>query len=84
MLPALARRTIVSGDSMKKKPPRGSIRETNPSDQEIEPTVEIMQLALVDASQDGTGYDPYNTRCLTPASRTRPKTDVWQTNRKRS
>ena len=69
---------------MKKKPPRGPIRETNPSVEDIEPTVEIMQLTLVDASQDGTGYDPYNTRCLTPASRMAPKTDVRQSNRKRS
>lgn len=68
---------------MKKTPPRGPIRKTTLSDNDIEPTVEIQQLALVDAKPDGAGYDPYNTRALTPASRVRPKMDVWQSKSKR-
>jgi hypothetical protein len=68
---------------MKKKPPRASIRETDPSENDIEPTVEIVQLALVDARPDGSGYDPYNTRCLTPASRVPPKMDIWKAKSKR-
>ena len=68
---------------MKKTPSRALMRKTSPSENDFEPTVEIPQLALVDAKQDGAGYDPYNTRALTPASRVRPKMDVWQSKSKR-
>lgn len=70
---------------MKPQKPRGPTRDPELSDEDIEPTVEIKELALVDPSQDPKGgYDPYNTRSLTPASREAPKIDVWLSNRKRS
>jgi len=69
---------------MKPQKPRDPTRDPGPSHEDIEPTVEIKELALVDAKQDLGGYDPYNTRSLTPASREAPKTDVWLSNRKRS
>ncbi len=69
---------------MKKQSPRSPVGVSDPTEDTIEPTVEIVQLALVDAKPDHSGYDPYNTRSLTPLSRVRPKVDVWQSKRKRS
>jgi hypothetical protein len=68
---------------MHKQQPRRATCERDPSEDDIEPTIEIVQLALVETSHNRAGYDPYNTRALTPASRMPPKVDVWQSKPKR-
>jgi hypothetical protein len=69
---------------MKPQKPRDTTRAHDPFDEDIEPTVEIQELALVDATQDHKGYNPYDARSLTPASREPPKIDAWVSKRKRS